>query len=62
MKRFITLAALLLAAATPVRAEVAEITVAQQYGVSFLPMMLMEQAGLVEKAATLLIAFVMVEM
>jgi NitT/TauT family transport system substrate-binding protein len=51
MKRFITLAALLLAAATPVRAEVAEITVAQQYGVSFLPMMLMEQAGLVEKHA-----------
>jgi NitT/TauT family transport system substrate-binding protein len=51
MKRVITLAALLLAAATPVRAEVAEITVAQQYGVSFLPMMLMEQAGLVEKHA-----------
>ena len=41
-----------LAAAAPgVRAEVAEITVAQQYGVSFLPLMVMEKQSLVEKHA-----------
>jgi NitT/TauT family transport system substrate-binding protein len=34
-----------------VRAEVSEITVAQQYGVSFIPLMLMEKEGLVEKRA-----------
>lgn len=33
------------------RAEVSEITVAQQYGVAFLPLMVMERAGLVEKHA-----------
>jgi NitT/TauT family transport system substrate-binding protein len=38
-------------AATPLRAEIGEITAAQQYGVSFLPMMLMERDGLVEKHA-----------
>jgi len=38
-------------AAEPLRAEIAEITAAQQYGVSFLPMMLMERDGLVEKHA-----------
>jgi NitT/TauT family transport system substrate-binding protein len=33
------------------RAEVSEITIAQQYGVSFLPLMVMEKQGLVEKHA-----------
>ncbi len=33
------------------RAEVNEITVAQQYGVSFLPLMVMEKRGLIEKHA-----------
>ena len=33
------------------RAEVAEITVAQQFGVSFLPLMLMERDQLIEKHA-----------
>jgi NitT/TauT family transport system substrate-binding protein len=45
-------AALAATAATSVRAEVSEITIAQQYGVSFLPLMLMEKSGLVEKHAT----------
>jgi NitT/TauT family transport system substrate-binding protein len=40
---------LLLATALPVRAEVSEINVAQQYGVSFLPLMVMERDKLVEK-------------
>jgi NitT/TauT family transport system substrate-binding protein len=44
--------ALSFATATNVRAEVSEITVAQQYGVSFLPLMVMERQGLVEKHAT----------
>ena len=48
MKRFVCLGALMIAAASPVQAEVAEITVAQQFGVSFLPMMLMEHGGLIE--------------
>lgn len=39
------------AALTPARAEVTEIAVAQQYGVSFLPMMIMERDGLIEKHA-----------
>ena len=34
-----------------VRAEVSEITIAQQYGVSFLPLIVMEKQGLVEKRA-----------
>ena len=34
------------------RAEVNEITVAQQYGVSFLPLMMMEKNQLIEKHAT----------
>jgi NitT/TauT family transport system substrate-binding protein len=37
--------------AFPGRAETGEITAAQQYGVSFLPMMVMERDGLVEKHA-----------
>ena len=46
------LAALLLAAsATAPRAEVSEVTVAQQFGVAFLPLMLMERDQLIEKHA-----------
>jgi sulfonate transport system substrate-binding protein len=45
------LGALTFAATTSVRAEVSEITVAQQYGVSFLPLMVMEKNGLIEKHA-----------
>jgi NitT/TauT family transport system substrate-binding protein len=46
-------AALALAAgvALPARAEIAEIAVAQQFGVSFLPLMIMERDGLIEKHA-----------
>ena len=36
--------ALAATAATNVRAEVSEITIAQQYGVSFLPLMVMEKS------------------
>src|SRR6266850_3489629 len=51
--RFVSIAAaaLLLASATAPRAEISEITIAQQFGVSFLPLMLMERDGLVEKHA-----------
>jgi NitT/TauT family transport system substrate-binding protein len=41
----------MLAGIMQARAEVAEVTVAQQYGVAFLPMMIMERDGLVEKHA-----------
>jgi NitT/TauT family transport system substrate-binding protein len=44
-------AALTLVSATTLRAEVDEITGAQQFGVSFLPMMVMERDKLVEKHA-----------
>lgn len=44
-------AALTAFAATNVRAEATEITVAQQYGVSFLPLMVMQKQSLVEKHA-----------
>jgi NitT/TauT family transport system substrate-binding protein len=44
-------AALTLVSATGLRAEVDEITAAQQFGVSFLPMMVMERDKLVEKHA-----------
>jgi len=47
----IALCAALIAVAGNARAEVSEITVAQQYGVSFLPLMVMEKQGLVEKHA-----------
>ena len=40
--------------AAPARAEVSEITLGQQFGLSFLPMMYMEDAGLVEKHAVAL--------
>ena len=43
--------ALSLASVASVRAEVSEITVAQQYGVSFIPLMVMEKQGLIEKHA-----------
>src|SRR5437868_10056084 len=49
--KLILAAALLLAGATGSRAELSEITIAQQFGVSFLPLMLMERDGLVEKHA-----------
>ena len=38
-------------AGQPARAEVSEITVAQQFGVAFLPLMVMEKEGFVEKRA-----------
>ena len=47
----IAAAALLLAGTATSRAEIAEITIAQQFGVSFLPLMLMERDGLIEKHA-----------
>jgi NitT/TauT family transport system substrate-binding protein len=47
-----TLAALLLiAGTTAAHAEIPEVTIAQQFGVSFLPLMLMERDGLIEKHA-----------
>jgi NitT/TauT family transport system substrate-binding protein len=47
-----TIAALLLIAGTSAaRAEIPEVTVAQQFGVSFLPLMLMERDALIEKHA-----------
>jgi NitT/TauT family transport system substrate-binding protein len=42
---------LLLAVAAPAAAEMSELSVAQQYGVSFLPLMVMERDRLVEKHA-----------
>jgi NitT/TauT family transport system substrate-binding protein len=44
-------ALLMFAGSGAARAEVAEVTIAQQFGVSFLPLMLMERDGLVEKHA-----------
>jgi NitT/TauT family transport system substrate-binding protein len=49
--RKICAVALIVATASMARAEVSEITVAQQYGVSFLPLMVMERQELVEKHA-----------
>jgi NitT/TauT family transport system substrate-binding protein len=52
VERIRALAAIaLVAVACGVRAEVSEITVAQQYGVSFLPLMVMERDKLVERHA-----------
>lgn len=45
------IAAFCAATAANVRADVGEITIAQQYGVSFLPLMVMERQGLIEKHA-----------
>jgi NitT/TauT family transport system substrate-binding protein len=50
INRFV-LALLLAVIGTPASAELAEINVAQQYGVSFLPLMVMERDKLVEKHA-----------
>ncbi len=50
-RRLILCAALLAAIAASARAEQSEVTVAQQYGVAFLPLMLMERDKLVEKHA-----------
>ena len=47
----IVMAALLVTLAMPAAAELNEINVAQQYGVSFLPLMVMEREKLVEKHA-----------
>ena len=50
--KFTTIAAAaLVLAGTAARAEIAEITIAQQFGVSFLPLMIMERDGLIEKHA-----------
>ena len=48
---FAVIATLLLAVGAGARAEVSEVSVAQQYGVSFLPLMWMEQNKLIEKHA-----------
>jgi NitT/TauT family transport system substrate-binding protein len=44
-------AAITVAAVAPVRAETNELKVARQYGISYLPLMLMEDQKLIEKAA-----------
>jgi NitT/TauT family transport system substrate-binding protein len=50
--KFTTIAAAaLVLASTAARAELSEITIAQQFGVSFLPLMLMERDSLIEKHA-----------
>ena len=58
MKKFVaaiatiaTMAAAALWCASPASAEVSEIKVAQQYGISYLPLMLMEDGKLIEKHA-----------
>ena len=47
----IAVAVAMLAGTTASRAEISEITIAQQFGVSFLPLMLMERDQLIEKHA-----------
>src|SRR3954467_320383 len=50
--KFTTIAAAaLVLVSTAARAEISEITIAQQFGVSFLPLMIMERDGLLEKHA-----------
>jgi len=49
--KIIAVAMVLLASMSAPRAEVSEITIAQQFGVSFLPLMLMERDSLIEKHA-----------
>ena len=51
MTRLVRLLLLAALTAGPARAEMSEITVAEQYGVSILPMMVMEKLGLAEKHA-----------
>ena len=50
-RKAIAAALLLLATTTAPRAELAEVTIAQQFGVAFLPFMLMERDHLIEKHA-----------
>jgi len=51
LKSLAAAALMLVATATAPRAELSEVTIAQQFGVAFLPLMLMERDGLVEKHA-----------
>ena len=51
IKTIVVAALMLCAAATAPRAELSEVTIAQQFGVAFLPLMLMERDGLIEKHA-----------
>src|SRR6266568_3204057 len=51
LKSLAAAALVLAASATAPRAEIAEVTIAQQFGVAFLPFMLMERDNLVEKHA-----------
>ena len=51
MKAIAAAALMLVASGTAPRAEVSEITIAQQFGVAFLPLMLMERDNLIEKHA-----------
>ena len=51
LKSLVAAALMLAATATAPRAEIAEVTIAQQFGVAFLPFMLMERDNLVEKHA-----------
>jgi NitT/TauT family transport system substrate-binding protein len=50
-RRAVVGAITLLLLASPVRAELAEVKVAKQYGISYLPLMLMEDGNLIEKHA-----------
>jgi len=50
-RHIIISAALALVASTSARAETTEVTIAQQFGVSFLPLMMMEQNGAIERQA-----------
>jgi NitT/TauT family transport system substrate-binding protein len=51
LKSLAAAALILGASATAPRAEMSEVTIAQQFGVAFLPLMLMERDGLIEKHA-----------
>ena len=51
MKAIAAAALMLVASTTAPRAEVSEVTIAQQFGVAFLPLMLMERDSLIEKHA-----------
>ena len=51
LKSLAATALMLVATATAPRAEMSEVTIAQQFGVAFLPLMLMERDGLIEKHA-----------
>jgi NitT/TauT family transport system substrate-binding protein len=51
LKSLAAAALMLVATATAPRAEMSEVTIAQQFGVAFLPLMLMERDGLIEKHA-----------